>query len=488
MNRSALGGFLLLTAGFSVYVSRSDPDSLHTRTVSHTVLACCVVVAGWAAVREQRQAQRRPLQLVAVSLLLSLVGNVIDTVWSRLHPDELAPVGSVDVPWLGAQACLIAALTMMVRRRGLGRLRGSVLDMVVLAGAFALARWTLQYAPALKDGSDPRLLVDDPTLAVIITGYDLADLVIAALAVLLLLTPGPRSAATGMIAGAALMRVASAVMYSSWPDGVVVPVLGDLAILFVALPDALMAAAVAHRGAGKLTTAATRRHTVHPARLVFLAGALLTAPLIALTRHDMSTTDRVVLMAAATVIVLCVIARIGLALREQERAEAVAVYRASHDGLTGLANRSTFHAALTGAVQQRSAALVCYIDLDGFKPVNDAHGHAAGDAVLVAVARRLTETVRAGDLVARLGGDEFAVLCPGQSARHEVTELADRILAGLEAPIPLGDDAVRVGASIGMSFVDRDGARSVADVLRQADTAMYAAKRQGRGRWVLASA
>ncbi len=174
--------------------------------------------------------------------------------------------------------------------------------------------------------------------------------------------------------------------------------------------------------------------------------------------------------------------------------EAALAHRAEHDSLTGLVNRARFEARLhellePGSTSQRLGPsrqiAVLFIDLDGFKPVNDKFGHAAGDAVLVAVAERLRDSTRGSDLVARLGGDEFAVLLEVRD-HDEVTQVSQRILASLGRPIVFDDVELRVGASIGTADTQVGGeqpALSAAELLRQADAAMYSAKASGGNRF-----
>ena len=151
--------------------------------------------------------------------------------------------------------------------------------------------------------------------------------------------------------------------------------------------------------------------------------------------------------------------------------------QASQDAVTGLANRTEFMRRLTGdaAAPGTGATAVLFIDLDGFKAVNDRHGHAAGDELLTIVAGRLAASVRPDDTVARLGGDEFAVLVPDVASEREATALADRLEATLREPALLdGGAIVHVGASIGVHVAARP---YVADQLLQlADTAMYRVK------------
>jgi len=161
-------------------------------------------------------------------------------------------------------------------------------------------------------------------------------------------------------------------------------------------------------------------------------------------------------------------------------------HRALHDALTGLANRRLFverlEEAVTGCVPGEAVG-VLYLDLDGFKAVNDTLGHAAGDELLRHVADLLARGVRPGDTVARLGGDEFAVVCTQASAAADAAAVGARLLQALTAPVALEAGEVRVGASIGVAL--GDATASPQGLLRAADAAMYEAKRAGKGRVVV---
>lgn len=163
---------------------------------------------------------------------------------------------------------------------------------------------------------------------------------------------------------------------------------------------------------------------------------------------------------------------------------------AMQDALTQLANRTSLQSQLDQAIQRakrRNETLaVMLIDLDGFKPINDLHGHELGDRVLVEIARRLRECARDSDLPARLGGDEFVLVCEAIDSAEHALEVAERILTGLHAPILLGELCLQVGASIGI--VLSRGDESGTALIRQADAAMYAAKAAGRNRVMLAQA
>lgn len=173
-------------------------------------------------------------------------------------------------------------------------------------------------------------------------------------------------------------------------------------------------------------------------------------------------------------------------ISERKKAEEDLTWRATHDALTGLPNRALIRERLSNALlrSQRSGLSVAllFIDLDGFKPINDTHGHEAGDFVLVTVAARLLEQVRPGDTVARLSGDEFVILCDQVEQPGNMGRLAERINETLRAPIEYGQQAVFVTASIGVA-IGNGNSHAPEDLLRHADTAMYAVKEKGRDSW-----
>ena len=159
-------------------------------------------------------------------------------------------------------------------------------------------------------------------------------------------------------------------------------------------------------------------------------------------------------------------------------------HRSTHDSLTGLPNRTLFDerlaAAVARSVRSVSQLAVAYVDLDGFKSVNDEMGHAVGDALLRRVAKRLKRSVRAGDTTARLGGDEFAlILEPVASDRHAAA-IAQTLLTRLSEPVPLADRTFRLTASIGIALYPRDG-ETPRELLKKSDRAMYASKARKNG-------
>jgi diguanylate cyclase (GGDEF)-like protein len=175
------------------------------------------------------------------------------------------------------------------------------------------------------------------------------------------------------------------------------------------------------------------------------------------------------------------------ALQEQlEKEQARLTHQALHDPLTGLPNRVLFLERLAQAIEvvaRRSIqSAVLFIDIDRFKTVNDMAGHAAGDQLLIGVARRLREMLRPGDTVARLGGDEFVVLCENLYDPHkEAIAIADRICDSLSKPFGAVGNELFTSASVGIAFVRPGDDPHV--LVSRADSAMYMAKQYGRSRW-----
>ena len=202
------------------------------------------------------------------------------------------------------------------------------------------------------------------------------------------------------------------------------------------------------------------------------------------------------LVFAAFVGAICALLGLGLLAARSARRLAAAnrsadaaadlAHERLHDPLTGLANRELFAARAEQAVaagrrRGRSVAVV-FMDIDGFKLINDSLGHEVGDEVLREVARRLTSSVRGADTVSRLGGDEFVVLCDDLADGPAAVRAVERIRAGLKGPVDVGERSVPVTFSIGLATAGGDDERTAGALLANADAAMYRAKERGRDR------
>lgn len=438
-------------------------------------LAVCAL-ACWAAFRQRRTFERWPWLYVAFGQFAWLAGDAVYPVSMLLHRDD-EPAASA-VLWTLGYLAYGAALVAMARRRAGRWLRPAVLDMLTLTIAATIVIWIVFVSPYLADAAA------DPLGTYLYVMGPLGDVIILAGVLLLVMSPGRRTGATALLTISAVLRIASDLGSSFIPSLDLAMSVGTGVIL---ISNALLVAAGLHANSGELTATVRRAPTLHPARVWFLGIGLLTAPAVMFARQEYAKDERLLLFTAAVTTAALILTRFASALRSLERAERTLSFRSSHDPLTGLANRSALNEELEVCPP---GSTVLYLDLDGFKAVNDSAGHPAGDTILQAVAGRLRSAVRECDTVARLGGDEFAVVLTGLGS-DDAVRIADRIL--LDVAMPIEHDGVwhTVGASIGIAGTDRADTTSEwrpAALLRAADTAMYRAKRLGRGRWVLADA
>ncbi|WP_229068963.1 GGDEF domain-containing protein [Actinoplanes sp. DH11] len=467
-----LGIAAVAVAGSAVTYGTTRGDILYMVTY----VALCAL-AWLAVIRIPRGPERRPWVLFATAQSLWLLGDTIELVY--YYRSSVPPVGLADAAWLAGYPLIAVALIMMARRRAPGRLRSAVLDGLTLTVAAALASWQFLILPTLGTGlSMAETIV--PTL------YPLADVVLLAAVLFIALSPGDRAAPTRLLLGAVVLYLAIDVTYNVAPyfvDYELVARIGPL----IMLGNAMLIAACLHPRRGELTRPGQQVDALHPSRVLFLGLAFLTAPTLTLLENGLRG-NAVIALAATALSTGFVLTRFTIAVREQEKAQAQLSYQARHDALTGLANRAVLTSELERVIPQRSGPVaVLYLDLDGFKQVNDEYGHEAGDLVLTTVAERLSRTVRGTDLAVRLGGDEFVLLCP-DLPQAEAVRLAERVLTEVAEPIRFGTAVLDIGASVGIAAYGPEVPAGDSDVLRTADMAMYEAKRQGRGRWVLAGA
>ncbi|WP_088289886.1 GGDEF domain-containing protein [Kineosporia sp. A_224] len=492
---------LLLGLVVALAVPMAVAPSSGVANAAYLVGLTLVVAAVWWGAR-QRVPGRRSWVLVALVATCWLAGDTVQRVLGAFGvPDDT--VGLPDVFWLASYPLLAAAVVSMIRARGLPRsvVREIRLDVLVVAGGAAIAAYHLLVQPNLGTGQ--------PILFFLVgTLYPLGDVVVFGLALTLVMAPGRRGAATALFVGCLGLTLPLDFVIALLPT--VAPHLDtsrlDGALLVV---NGLLAAAAVHPGRAELTEAVPglAGHGMRRWRIVLL-GTSLTGVTVASAFPGVGAQDVVPTVCAAVVVSLTVVVRFYRAVRDQEVAEAALAHQAHHDQLTGAANRLLLMDRLAGTVGSvdrtapdvSSTALV-FVDLDGFKAVNDRHGHPAGDAVLRCVTTRLRGLVRAGDTVARVGGDEFVLLCHDVAGADAVA-LGERVVAAVREPFILdgvadgvaGGVPVSVGASVGVLLVGPDAGprllvrggpqaalQAADDLLRRVDTAMYEAKRSGGG-------
>jgi len=174
-------------------------------------------------------------------------------------------------------------------------------------------------------------------------------------------------------------------------------------------------------------------------------------------------------------------------ISERKKAEAIREHEALHDSLTGLHNRrglfNLLPLAMARSNRNQSSLALLFLDLDGFKQVNDTQGHDAGDIVLLEVAMRLKKSIRQTDTASRLGGDEFTIVLENiQCGIPDATDVAQKILQAIQLPIPIGSTTANIGASIGIAIHHPNDANTADQLVSRADAAMYEAKRKGKSR------
>jgi diguanylate cyclase (GGDEF)-like protein len=439
-----------------------------------------IVAALWWGTLHLRAAVRPPWLLLSAAASCWLVGDTVQRVMELAgHP--AGKVGPPDLFWLASYPLLIAAVNRIIKARGLaaGLLRDIRLDVIVVAAAAAVAAWHLLIAPLTSAGGS----LSDTIIPML---YPLSDVAVFALAITLAMTAGHRCVAGALLIACLGLTLPVDFLQAVIPDTDSARLDGTLLVL-----NSLLAAAALHPDRRALTarTARAGRLAMHRWRVVLLGASLCTVSVISAIPDD-SSSGLLPSVAASVIVSGVVVVRFYWVVREREAAEAAVTYQAQHDQLTGAANRSLLMADLSRTVRaeagQDSPVVLIFIDLDGFKTVNDTWGHPAGDKVLRVVARRLAGLVRPTDTVARVGGDEFVVLCRGMTDDN-AEALGQRICDAIAQPIDIGTGRASIGASIGVlttvpsSSGGADDLRVADELLRRVDSAMYQAKRSGGG-------
>ncbi|WP_157517067.1 putative bifunctional diguanylate cyclase/phosphodiesterase [Mycobacterium sp. MS1601] len=435
-----------------------------------TVALCCTVLAA----RSSMGRQRRGWTALAVGLACWVIGDAIWTFHELVLHVAVPFPGPADAGYLAFPiAACVALVSFPVGYTGQSRAR-IFLDGVLVAGSLFVLSW------ALGLGTVFRASAESVWTFVVSLAYPLSDLALLTTATLVLARAqaAQRTAMLLLTAGLASMAVSdSAFVYliadSDYASGNPIDIgyAAGLVLMALAALSAWRAPTLLHSpAAAPSSTALWLPYLLLPLAIGVGLGASVDGP------------NDVPAFVAVAVLIAAVLIRQFLVLSENRRLLAIMAQQALHDPLTGLANRVLLHRRLHEAIAQQridgSRVAVLCLDLDDFKLVNDSLGHAAGDAVLVAVAQRIVACVRATDTVARLGGDEFAVLL--QDGPEPPVAVARRIRRAFEAPFYLERQPWTLLPSIGVGVSDSAGASpdAIADtVLRHADVAMYAAKR-----------
>ncbi len=480
--KHSAGGFVVATCILLAGSSLLAPGSVAPAAVLD-VASAIAATAAWVAARRMQRGARHAWALLAATLTAWLAGDLVWD-WYAVTRGEPPLASIADLLYVLGYVFLLAGVVAMMRLRSAGRNREVLLDAGALAIAAALLSWQLLITP---DFGDAMPLLDRLVTAL----YPFADVFMLAALASLAWSPGRRGKATWLLFAFLALTLALDTAYA-----VLTRLYDNLGLDWInalyPVSYAFLAAAVLHPDAARIAESEPEavRH-LHPARLTFLALALISAPALSLLAnggiHDASDS---VILAGAVALTAIVIARFASAGREREReaAHELLSFQATHDQLTGLVNRALLidrieHALERGPRTDASIS-VLYLDLDGFKTVNDAWGHRAGDKLLIDVAARLRGAVRPSDTVARLGGDEFVVLCEDLTDRNVVIEIAERVVASLAVAYAVDGKEIQLSASVGI-VMHAGGNETAETLLRDADAAMYRAKEGGRNRWEL---
>ncbi len=438
------------------------------------IVNASAVVALIVGIRRWRPDPVLPWCLMTVSQAVYTIGDFV--YYRGLYITHSTPFpGPADAFYLGRVPFMVAALALMIRKRS-GRDRAAVIDSLIVGIAASLLSWVVLMKPYTEGAL---------ALSVRLTSiaYPVTDLMLVVMAVRLLAGSGHRGVSFRFLTGGLILLAATDSVYGwfnlhgvTYSSGSVVEI-GWLAY-YVSV-----GACGLHPSMRELTMPTSGEKTNGSRlRIAALGGATLVGPgLLATEAWLGERVDALPIAFASIAVIGLVILRLADVMRHQEQAEAKVRHQAFHDPLTGLANRALFYDRLEHAVEvsrRHSRGLaVLLLDLDRFKPINDSLGHAAGDELLVTVGRRITACLRSTDTVARLGGDEFLVLAESDATVGTVSAIAQRLVDAVAEPLSLDGHEVSVTASVGVVFAPA-GADDADELINNADTAMYTAKRE----------
>lgn len=429
-----------------------------------TVLAACPVMIT-IGIRRHRPAHRVPWYLLAASIALVAGAALLPAWWpDPPHPtDELLTLAG----YVGAA---LAAVGWLWPGRGTG---GDLsLDSTLIGLSALLASWTFLISPILHAGGSAD--------SAVIAAYPAVVAILLTVLVHAVATTGRGDTAQSLLYAALATLLLAALGTSATAAGA--PGTGPLPSALQQCGYLLAGLAAVHPTMRMLGTP----REIHPERSRRRAGriavVLVLVSLGGVVGADLGTIDRIVVCVLLTLLLIGVLVRSERAIADSARSERRARYQAEHDVLTGLVNR----AALLRAPQRKRTdwagrpLSLLFIDLDGFKSVNDSYGHAVGDELIANAAARIRRVAGADVVTARYGGDEFVVL--GAIHRAEAALLAERMLGTFVRPFELSCGEVPITASIGVaSCGGRRDTSIVYDLLREADSAMYHAKELGLG-------
>lgn len=432
----------------------------------YLVPAVAVISAGIAiwGIRAWRPPAARAWWTVAAGVALLASGYVISGIDASNWPDLRRPYPQpYDLIFVLGSAVVIIGAVLLLGRIHPSRHRGDLLDALMVAVGIGSVVVQRMFGVQLAMGDHIGV---PPIIAVM---FPLASVVLLTAVVRALLTGGVRNSTMLLLTAAVLAAVLSDIPRARQAADGVLPYDSVLAAISV-VKMALFAAAVASPAVADPRMYAPARPTLRSrTRLLVVAGLAFLGPLsLAVAWLAGRPVDpRLPLVASSIILVLAVVRVDGL-LRRIE-------HRATHDPLTGVLDRATFHQAAVSRAQGSAGWFVGILDVDDFKRLNDTYGHLAGDQVLVESAQRIASTLSDHDVVGRLGGDEFGVIF--RADRPEM--VASALVQALRGPLVVEEQELAIGVSLGICHLlidDSDPEGAVSLSLRRADRAMYRVK------------
>jgi diguanylate cyclase (GGDEF)-like protein len=476
----------VLVVGLAVVALEVLPVPRLATDTMYSLVALSVVAAILVGVRRHQPRSAVAWYLMAGAQSLWVVADTIFAVQTDvLHVTTFPSIA--DAFYLAGYPVFAASLALLVKRRsGARRDLGPVLDSATVTAGLCLLSWELLARPTIES------LHHSAGAAAVAAAYPAMDILLVAALVRLVSTPGGRSTAFRYLLTALLLLIAADTLAAAF-DLYSTSQFGGVDYLYLFSYVAWGASALHPSMTALSDPTSSPEIRFRGSRLVAVVLATLISPAI-LAVHQVAgvSIDMWAVIIGTVVMFLLVVVRMNLSIEQivaaHEALEALQdelAVQATHDPLTGLANRTQSMRLMAGALgrarRRKSSVGLLFVDLDGFKGVNDNHGHRYGDEVLRHVARRMAQEVRESDFVARLGGDEFVVGIEDIIDEEGAITLAHRLIAAISQPIRVDDEVtVQVGASVGIA-IGRGGETDVETLLHEADLAVYRAKAAGRG-------
>jgi diguanylate cyclase (GGDEF)-like protein len=470
------GWLIFLAVGLGLAVAAALVGDLTFGRPWQAALGLATSAAILVGLRMHHPARRAGWQLLAAGNGLTTVGTMFTATGANPAAFGLIVTAAGSIASLGG-------FVLLIRGRIPGGDRAAFLDAAILAAGGGVLIWALGFGPYI-------LAAHESSLVTVIFFYP-AVIALAMVARLWSLEGAHRPATRLLVLvvlapnGILILDLLQGYVGKGSMTGLSqLASFAELAFMGAAALHPSMAI-VPERRNGDLEPVGRRR-------ILALSVALLVNPAtLSIQVWAGQAIDPAPYVVGGTLIGLLVIRRLsdalgqlGQSLRERESLMERLRHQALYDGLTSLPNRTLLTERLTAEYARYSrerALAVLLLDLDDFKAVNDTYGHKTGDALLVAVGRRLGEAIRDGDTAARLGGDEFVIALPGLGAQAVAMAIAERVLVTLNAPFDIGGHRLHVRASIGLAMAGVDD-EDADDLIRNADIAMYIAKSRGKCR------